>query len=164
MVDLLLIKEMTMGIFILIILGILIDYFSKLWALNTLSKGLVIDIIPNYLDFEYLENRGAAFGIFQGKMLALSLVTILIVLALIITLIRAKNSSVLYRISLALIISGALGNLYDRLIRGFVVDFIHFHLNNTWHFPTFNFADMLVTFGAFFMIIYLIRSDETVKV
>lgn len=149
-----------MDILIIIAIGFLGDYFSKLWALNTLKSGKTVDLIKGYLDFEYLENRGAAFGLFQGKMPILGILSLVIVIVLLIHLLRMKEKDLFYRFSVALIISGALGNMYDRFFRGYVVDFIHFHLDSKWHFPTFNVADMLVVIGAFLMIIHLIKSED----
>lgn len=147
-------------IWIIIILGLAGDYFSKQWALANLATGKVVDLIPNYLDFAYLENRGAAFGIFQGQVQLLSIIAVGISLVILLYLIKNKDAHPLMKVSLSLIIAGALGNVYDRLNYGFVVDFIHFHLNELWHFPTFNVADMCVVIGAGLMIIFVLFLDK----
>lgn len=145
--------------FIIIILGLLADYFSKRWALATLSTGGRIDLIKGYLDFEYLENRGAAFGIFQGNVIALSVISLTIAAVLVYMLFKYGKQSKVLAAALSLIIAGALGNIYDRLVYGFVVDFIHAHWMDVYHFPTFNVADMCVTGGTVLMIIYILFID-----
>ncbi len=147
-------------IWIIIIVGLVGDFFSKQWALETLKTGKVVDLIPGYLDFSYVENRGAAFGIFQGQVQVLSIISVGIALAILVYLIKNKNQHFLMKASLSLIVAGALGNVYDRLNYGFVVDFIHFHLNEMWHFPTFNVADMCVVVGAGLMMIYVLFLDK----
>ncbi len=144
---------------IIIILGLLADYFSKRWALATLSSGGRIDLIKGFLDFQYLENRGAAFGIFQGNVIALSIISLAIAAVLVFMLFKYGKQSKVLSVALSLIIAGALGNIYDRLVYGFVVDFIHMHWMDTYHFPTYNVADMCVTIGTVLMIFYIIFID-----
>lgn len=144
---------------IIIILGLLADYFSKRWALATLSSGGRIDLIKGFLDFQYLENRGAAFGIFQGNVIALSIISLAIAAVLVFMLFKYGKQSKVLSVALSLIIAGALGNIYDRIVYGFVVDFIHMHWMDTYHFPTYNVADMCVTIGTVLMIFYIIFID-----
>ncbi len=147
-------------IWIVIILGLAGDFFSKQWVLENLAGGKVIDLIPGYLDFSYLENRGAAFGIFQGQVQLLSIIAVGVALVILIYLLRNKGLHPAAKLSLSLIIAGALGNVIDRVRYGFVVDFIHFHIKNQWHFPTFNVADMCVVAGAALMILYVLFLDK----
>ncbi len=67
------------------------------------------------------------------------------------------------KVSLSLIVGGALGNAYDRFIYTFVVDFIHFHIRDSWHFPTFNVADMLVVIGAGLMILFILLIEPKIE-
>ncbi|NLB23490.1 MAG: signal peptidase II, partial [Clostridium sp.] len=113
-------------IWIIIILGIAADYFTKRWALGALASGQVIDLIPGYLDFSYVENRGAAFGIFQGQIRVLGIISVVVAAGLLFYLLKTKDLHVMMKVSLSLIVGGALGNAYDRFIYTFVVDFIHF--------------------------------------
>lgn len=112
-----------MGIIVLI-LGIFLDRISKIWALNTLASGKDIVVIKNLFTFSYLENRGAAFGIFQNRLIFLSLITAIVILGVVYFIVKYKPTSKLLKISLSLIISGAIGNLIDRIYYKFVVDFI----------------------------------------
>lgn len=148
---------------IIIILGLLIDRLSKNWALNYLSKGNEVVVIKNFFSFSYLENRGAAFGIFQNKVLLLSVVTIIIIVAMIYYVFKFKPSSKVLRISFALIISGGIGNLYDRIAYKFVVDFILWHYKDVYYYPTFNVADIMTVVGTILLAICVIKEDTNGK-
>lgn len=147
-------------IWIIILAGLALDFITKRWALATLRHGHVVDIIPGYLDLDYLENRGAAFGIFQGNVGILAAISILIALGILLYLVRNPTLPRMVKFSMSLVAAGALGNVIDRLFYGFVVDFIHFHIQNSWHFPTFNIADMGVVIGAGLLLIYVFFFDE----
>ncbi|GAA0743693.1 signal peptidase II [Clostridium oceanicum] len=144
---------------LVLLLGIAIDRFTKIWALNRLSKGPDIVILKDLLGFSYLENRGAAFGIFQNKLIFLVIITSIVMLGIIYFIIKYKPKSNLLRFSLMLIVSGAIGNLIDRLYYNFVVDFIVIHYKDVYYFPTFNVADMLVVVGTILLAIYIIKED-----
>jgi len=150
-------------IWIIIILGIAADYFTKRWALGALTSGQVIDLIPGYLDFSYVENRGAAFGMFQGQIRVLGIISVVVAAGLLFYLLKTKDLHVMMKVSLSLIVAGALGNAYDRFIYTFVVDFIHFHIRDSWHFPTFNVADMLVVIGAGLMILFILLIEPKIE-
>ncbi|SKA76922.1 signal peptidase II [Clostridium sp. USBA 49] len=145
---------------LIILLGIILDRVTKIWALKSLSHKDEIVVIKNIFSFSYLENRGAAFGIFQNKIIFLSIITIVVIAVMIYYLFNHKFSSKLIRISLSLIISGALGNLIDRVIYKFVVDFILLHYKDIYYYPTFNVADMLVVFGTILLAICIIKDEK----
>lgn len=147
-------------IFFIIVCGILLDRITKLWALRRLVEGNDIVIIENLFSFQYLENRGAAFGIFQGKVSLLAIVTLCITIGMLYYLIKYTSKSKIMKISFGLIISGAIGNLYDRIAYGYVVDFILIHYKDIYYFPTFNIADMLVVFGTVLLSIYILKEDN----
>lgn len=143
--------------FIIIVLGIIIDRITKLWSVSALSKGTDIVIIKDFFQFSYLENRGAAFGIFQNKIIFLGGFTSLLIIIMITVLLKSRKNSKLLSMSLAIIISGAIGNLIDRLYYNYVVDFISVHYKDVYSFPIFNVADILVCVGTFFLAIYIIK-------
>ncbi|WP_123053544.1 signal peptidase II [Clostridium sp. JN-1] len=149
--------------FLFIVLVLILDRLTKLWALNVLTAVPEIVVIKNFLSFSYLENRGAAFGILQNKVSLLVIVTLVVVIGIIYYLIKYKPSSRLLKLSLSLIIGGALGNLFDRIFYKYVVDFILIHYKDVFYFPTFNAADMAVVIGTFLLIFYLIKEDENGK-
>ncbi|SHH37763.1 signal peptidase II [Clostridium grantii] len=145
---------------LIIILGIALDRITKYWALNSLKINGGVEIIKDFFSFEYLENRGAAFGIFQNKVSLLTMVTSLVLLGIIYYRIKYKPKTKIMRISLALIISGAIGNLIDRISINYVVDFILVHYKNVYYFPTFNVADMFVVVGTFLLAICIVKEWE----
>ncbi|MHC1682542.1 MAG: signal peptidase II [Clostridiaceae bacterium] len=149
---------------IIIIIGLLIDRITKVLAIDYLGTGDVITVIDKFAYLEYLENRGAAFGIFQGKTILLAIFSFIIIIGLMFYLFKFSSKLLIERIALSLIISGALGNLYDRVIHNYVVDFIKLQYLDKYVFPTFNFADVWVCVGTFFLGIYLLRDIKNEKV
>ena len=147
-------------IYLIFILGMLLDYVTKIWAIGTLKGQPDITVIEGFFDFSYLENRGAAFGIFQGRVYLLAFVTIIIMVVLFVMYQKTKKKTKLLTISTALIMTGAIGNLIDRLRYGFVVDSISWHWKNTYYFPTFNVADICITVGTGLLILYIIKEVE----
>lgn len=144
---------------LIIIFGLIADRVTKLWALSSLKNVDNITIIKNYFAFEYLENRGAAFGILQNKIWLLAIVTMLVIGGMIFYLVKYKPSSKILRVAMAMIISGAIGNLIDRMYYKYVVDFILVHYKDIYYFPTFNVADILVSVGTFFLIISILKDE-----
>lgn len=141
---------------LIIIIGFIADRLTKLWAV-TIKTGEGIEIIKNFFAFEYLENRGAAFGILLNKQMFLSVFTLVIILGLIIYLFKYRPKTTILKISLSMIISGALGNLYDRIIHKYVIDFIMVHYKDVYYFPTFNVADILVVVGTALLALCVIK-------
>ncbi|MDD7306351.1 MAG: signal peptidase II [Peptoniphilaceae bacterium] len=145
---------MTLYIFI-IILGLIADRISKIYAINNFIENPYFTKIINFI---YVENRGAAFGILQNRRIFFVILTILVVIGIIIYFIKNyKKNPKLLNIALSLLVSGALGNFYDRIFHSYVVDFIEFSFIN---FPVFNIADVLITSGSVLMIIYIIFLEE----
>jgi signal peptidase II len=144
---------------IVVFLGLLLDRLSKMWAISDLSGNSGIILIKDIFGLEYLENRGAAFGILQNKTILLSIVTLFVISGMIYYIIVYKPKSKFVRLSFAMIISGALGNLYDRLFYKYVVDFILLHYKDIYYFPTFNIADMLVVLGTCILMISIMKGE-----
>lgn len=144
---------------LIIIIGFFADRVTKLWALGYLKGTDRITIINNIFKLDYLENRGAAFGILEDKIWFLVLITTIVVGGIIFYLLKAKPTFRLTRIAFSMIIAGALGNFYDRLVYKFVVDFICIHYKDVYYFPTFNVADILVSLGTVAIIICIIKDE-----
>lgn len=140
---------------------VIVDQLLKIWVLSSLAGlGSSVMLIPGLLQLTYVENRGAAFGIMQGRVGILSLLTLAVIIFCIVLLIR-KVRNRMAATSLALIVAGGLGNLIDRVFRGFVVDFLD--VSPLFSFPVFNFADCCVVIGTILLLIYLFFFDETAK-
>lgn len=138
---------------------ILVDQITKHYAMNLKGKENII-IIEDFLEFTYLENRGAAFGILQGKSLLFVIIAVLVIAYIIYFLVKNPDLHLLIKISFALIIGGAIGNLIDRLVRGYVVDFIFVRFWGYYDFPVFNVADMAVVIGVILLIILTLFTNE----
>lgn len=123
------------------------DYEIKQWAIRSLKDASAIDVIPGVFRFSYVENRGAAFGIFQGKSLILGIFSVIVGVLIGYLYFKAvpERKNWLLELSLLLIFAGAAGNQIDRLTQGYVVDMFEFYW---FSFPVFNFADTLITIGA----------------
>lgn len=132
---------------------ILIDQITKYWAYNNLRTARAISIIDKVFRLNYCENRGAAFGVLQNQLWLFVIITVLVIGAVIFFMIKFKPKNKLLIGSLTLLTGGALGNFIDRIARGFVVDFLDFHLIN---FPVFNVADCFVVIGAILFAVYVL--------
>lgn len=137
---------MQLGLFFGIIgLGVVVDHIGKYMAITYLMGQESRVLLPALLDLTYVENTGAAFGIFSEKTALLAVFTVFILAALITYTLLHERSHPLFMWSAALISGGAIGNLLDRVFRGYVVDFLEFSF---FDFPVFNLADCLVVLGA----------------
>jgi signal peptidase II len=136
------------------------DLISKSVVSNITKGGNDIVVIKNILTFTYSENTGASFGIFSNNTILLSIITSIIIIGLIVYYaITLKRSHPLLKYSLALIISGALGNLYDRIVLGYVRDFIDYTFIDKiigQQFAICNFADLVLIVGTILIGIYAI--------
>ena len=138
--------------FFLICSIVLIDQISKILIHAKINLYESIQIIPHLLDFTYIRNEGIAFGInFAGSKVIFIVFPILITFYLFSLLKDKEFDKPFYQISLLLIIGGAIGNIIDRIFRGYVIDFIDFHINNV-HWYVFNLADSSVTIGLLFLL------------
>ena len=128
---------------IISIILLCIDQISKLLVVNLLTKTDSITIIKNFFYLTYINNDGAAFSILVGKRIFLILIAVLVIVMLIRYIKKNNIQNKLELVSLALIIGGSLGNLMDRVVRGYVIDFLDFKLFN-YNFPIFNLADTII--------------------
>ena len=142
-----------------IILGIILvvtDQLIKIWAINDLQPVKVMDFIHigdlDIMDLRYVENTGAAFSSFSGARWFLVGLVIVMLIGLTIYVIKYKYKHPFFMISAVMVMSGGIGNLIDRVRFGYVVDYLDVKLFN---FAVFNFADICVVLGAFFLLIFL---------
>ena len=139
-------------IIILSIIFLIIDQITKILVVNSIVPGENIEIIKNIFSIIYTNNTGAAFSILLGKRIFLIVVAILIIGILLYYIKKNKVDGKLNIIAFSLIIGGSLGNLIDRIVRGYVVDFISIKLGS-YNFPIFNIADTLIVVGVFLLLI-----------
>lgn len=149
-------KKRNIIIFVLIVLLVLLDFITKYIVINKFNINESFIIINNFLKFTYIKNTGAAFGLLSGNIVILILITILLLFYLFKELKNSKNS--LNLVAYTLILSGALGNLIDRIFRKYVIDFISFTLFGH-EMAIFNVADTYITIGVT-LLIYSILKEE----
>jgi len=145
-------------IYIIITLVLIaLDQAAKFVARKLLAGAGAVDFIKNIMDFVYVENRGAAFGMMQNTRWFLIAITFVVLVALLIYVIKNKSKTPLFLSAASLIFAGGIGNLIDRIAFGYVTDFLHFLFMD---FPCFNIADICVCIGAVLMIIYILFSEN----
>lgn len=147
---------------ILVILLVWIDQFTKKLAVDKLMNKEPFTIIKGVLEFDYLENHGVAFGMFQGQRLLILIVGAIVIACLLFLLIKMPQGRkfTMFHVIIAFIMAGGIGNIIDRTNLGYVIDFISFVLID---FPIFNVADCYVTCGVIamcIMILFVFKEDD----
>ncbi|MEG0899730.1 MAG: signal peptidase II [Oscillospiraceae bacterium] len=140
---------------------IIIDQLIKKWVILSIKPLESIHVIEGLLDFTYVENFGAAYGIFKDKKWFLVIITLILLIAIIYLLISKRINNKFMIFSSSLIIGGGIGNLIDRFLYGYVVDFID--IGPLFSFPVFNFADSCIVVGTGLFVIYLMFFDDKTK-
>lgn len=143
-----------MRFWITMVVLLFVDQISK-WAVRSLMvPGKSISVLPGFLSLTYVQNRGAAFGIFQGQTVFL-LVCAAVVVGAVIYINKTTRLPGIMQIITGLVAGGALGNLLDRFIRGYVIDFIDL---GWW--PVFNVADSAICCAVVATLIYTFREEK----
>ena len=141
---------------------IFLDQYTKFLATLNLKNGNVVVIIKNILEFFYVENDGAAFGILKGQQYFFYLVTLFVLIGILIYIYKIpfEKKYIPIWIAISMLFSGSIGNFIDRITKRFVVDFIYF---KPIDFPVFNVADILITISCILFIIlflFFYREDD----
>lgn len=133
--------------------GILLDQLSKLLVVKLLKPVFSVPLWKDVLHFTYVENDGAAFGMLDNHRWVFMVISTVAIIGLSVYLYLGRCENHLYEVGVAMIISGGIGNMIDRLAYGYVVDFIDFCLID---FAVFNIADCFVCIGAGLLILALV--------
>lgn len=142
------------------IFAIVLDQLTKLAAIKYLKGQKPVILIENFLQLNYVENRGAAFGILQQRRTFFIIVAVSVVVLITLYLIKNYNNlTILSHIGLAMLLGGAVGNLIDRIRLGYVVDFISVRLTKSYDFPVFNIADSFIVVSTI-LIVYIVLFDK----
>lgn len=147
-------KESGWRFWWLALLVLVVDQLTKIWVLQRFELGESIQLLPVF-NFTYARNYGAAFsflgdaGGWQRWLFTLIAVVVSVVLS--VWLSRLQRAEWKLSLALVLIVAGAIGNLIDRSLYGYVVDFLHVYYQE-WHYPVFNIADCAITIGAALLI------------
>jgi signal peptidase II len=151
--------------FLIALLVIALDRVSKLWIVAHIESGHAIVVVPGVFRLTHVLNTGAAFSMFEGAKhpvfvrQALIWFTIAVVLGVIVFLWKTGRTISLLSVSLALILGGAIGNLYDRIHLKYVVDFLEVTIVH-YHWPDFNVADSAIVVGACLLLIETLRPQK----
>jgi len=136
---------------------LVLDQLLKFSVISKLTPLRSIPVIGNFFYISYVKNTGAAFGLFAGQMAFLIIIGLAVCAVVVYFHFKVPFSSHFTQTSLALILGGSIGNLVDRIFRGYVVDFIDFRF---W--PAFNLADIAVNFGIFLIIVIQLTGKEDI--
>lgn len=142
----------------LFMIMLVIDQYTKYIVDSNFLLTETVPIIEGFFNLTYVQNRGIAFGLFQGKIDVVSVLAIIAAVTILFYFIKNfKKINFLERIAYTMIISGAVGNIIDRIFRGFVIDMLDFR--GIWSF-VFNFADVWINVGVILIIIEYIFFDR----
>lgn len=134
------------------VLIIVLDQLSKYWVNATMALGESIEIIPNFFRLTNVHNTGAAWSIFEGKMIFFYLITIVFLIAMVYFYRTSEDADTLTKLGMVLMMAGAIGNFIDRLALQYVRDFFDFLLLG-YNFPVFNIADISLCIGVALIIL-----------
>ena len=143
---------------IIVVIPVLAEVIRYFVVANLKPDG-VVNAVPSIFRFVYSENRGVAFGMFQDGTVFFAVTTSIVIIVAAIFLKKNYKKSVLFSVAASLIIGGGLGNLYERIVHGYVVDY----LSLSFFPPICNFADYCITAGTVCLIVYLIFFSDWLK-
>src|SRR5215510_13556942 len=143
------------------------DQWTKHWAMISLKPVVLIDVIEGFFRLTYATNRGVAFSMFAESEMNVRLIfaTISTIAALfvLIYMLRTPAAKLRMNMALSLLLAGIIGNLIDRVRLGEVIDFLDFHLGESYTWPTFNIADAAICFGAVLLALEMLREERVSK-
>lgn len=147
---------------ILVAILIALDQVSKYIIDNNFFEGDTLGVITDFFHITYVKNRGIAFGMFQGKLDIISVATVIAIIAIIYYLYKDRNKMpILEKIGFNFILAGAIGNMIDRVARGFVIDMIDFR--GIWAF-VFNLADIWINIGVLLILLEYFFDNKKKKI
>ena len=140
-------------VFVGVVHLVLLDAVAKELAAGCLKASAPFPVIPGFFDLAYVENRGCAWGMFQGQVWPLAAFAVLALAFLVWKRKSVFGEGRVAAVAEVLLYAGIVGNLVDRVFRGYVIDFLDFHWQSAYHFPCFNLADTFITVAAGFLIL-----------
>jgi signal peptidase II len=149
------------------VLVFVLDQVTKVYFEGTLSLYQQIVLIPDYFSWTLAYNTGAAFSFLADadgwQRWFFAAIALVVSVVLVVWLKRLKSYETRLAIALALVLGGALGNLFDRVAYGHVIDFILVHWQNRWYFPAFNLADSAITLGAAMLVLDMFKPQKSAE-
>ncbi len=148
----------------MILLFFVLDYYTKLYISKHIELNSGFCVIKGFFNIVDVRNKGVAFGAFANlphslRLVLFSGISLAVFVVVLYLILFGKNKNLIYILGLSLLAGGTLGNLYGRLFKGYVVDFLDFHIGQ-YHYPAFNLADSFITIGLFVLIIYKMVSSK----
>ena len=150
---------------ILTVAGLLLDQVTKLYIDRTMQLFDSIPVLPDFFHITYVRNRGAAFSFLSNASWRLPFfigISLVASIAILVAFHKLRDDQKLAQVSLAMIFSGAIGNLIDRVRLGEVIDFLDAHWYRH-HWPAFNVADSLICVGVFLLAVDMLLEDKRSK-
>lgn|SRR5574344_72958 len=138
---------------------ILLDQIVKLLITHNMVVGESIKIINNFFYITYVNNSGAAWSILTGNRILLIVITLLVLFIIYKYLIKDKKLQKIEQIIYGLLVGGVIGNLIDRVVRGYVIDYLDFYIFN-YDYPIFNIADAAIVIAVILLIYLIIKGDK----
>lgn len=139
---------------IIVSLIVVLDQITKYLAVKHLKGQKPYIIIENFLQLDYVENSGAAFGILQDRKIFFVIITTLVIIAITITLFKySYKFNNLMIAGLLMLLGGTIGNFIDRIRLSYVIDFLSVKFGRNYSFPVFNVADMFIVIGTFLIML-----------
>ena len=135
---------------------LILDQLAKIIIVNLFSVHRGITIIPGFFTLMYVQNTGAAWSILDGNRLFLIITSILALIVIYLFFIKKQELKKIEHVIYGILIGGILGNLFDRIFRGFVVDYLSFNIFG-YPFPIFNLADIFIVCSVFLILILTLR-------
>ncbi len=158
-------RDMRPFAILLAVLVVVADRLSKVWIIANIPPGRAIAVIPGFFRLTHVLNTGAAFSLFEEAKnpntvrYALISFSVIAAVAVLVMLWRTGRQLTVSSVALALILGGAVGNLYDRIHLHFVVDFLEVHIAR-YHWPDFNIADSCIVVGACLLLLEALRPQQ----
>ena len=146
-------------IYIVIIIFLIIDIISKLIVSRVCTLNNSVSVINNFFSITYTHNYGGAWSLFSGSTIFITVISIIVIIGIIIYLSKKKINNKIESLGYSFLLGGAIGNLIDRIIYGYVIDFLDFNIFG-YNFPIFNIADMGIVIGIFLIIVIEIRGNK----
>jgi len=145
-------------IFIYSLLWLFLDRGTKFLVTNLINLGESIKVIPSFFYLTYVRNTGAAWSILEGSRIFLIIASFIAIVLVYFFMIKDKKIEKIEEIGYGVLLGGILGNLLDRVIFGYVIDFFHF-IFGSYQFPIFNIADIGIVIGTFIVIFIMLKED-----
>lgn len=146
-------------IYIVIIIFLIIDIISKLIVSRVCTLNNSVSVINNFFSITYTHNYGGAWSLFSDSTILITVISIIVIIGIIIYLSKKKINNKIESLGYSFLLGGAIGNLIDRIIYGYVIDFLDFNIFG-YNFPIFNIADMGIVIGIFLIIVIEIRGNK----